>query len=757
MDSVRKKNSSKKPKAWERNSTNYSCDNLIKYKSYNASLEAYIFKSRGVLKDTDELEQAFEEDTQGRNGIYFLYSSDKSKVYVGKTEESYKRIVGHNNTKSERYYNDWDEAILFITKDDNMSPTERDNLESIFIQIFKNSVEDTISLNRKDEKLRFNHMDSDKLVILVDAIVEKLKEIKLLDKNAQVDIGESTDVDINSLIQEASIQLKNEIKESQDSKVIFLDKLLKYEDLREKVSHANNLIFRNRILSSILNRKALDEVITPREIAEKMVNSLPNEVFDGKHTFFDPACKSGIFLQLILEKLMSDDENLPINHNPDFKDRQNRLKDIIDKLIFGVALSPSGLCVVQHTLFETIDILQNEIEASGRRLKTIDKVTTIPHIICLDDYKIKLRDRDLSKKIEKAFETAGIIFEKQGEEMKFDVVIGNPPYQEEDGGNGTSSSAIYHKFIDLALDISNQYSTMIVPSRWMSDLPRGINNEWLSKFRQNDKIESIVDYADSKDIFTGVNIAGGVCYFSINDKHTGDTERKYISNGREYAATEKLCIRDDIIVRDLKASGIIAKISCKNTLDSLISSKTPFQKQRGTRVPFDTSWEGFSIQADDTNYIKYYSKKAIGGYGYVSKDLIEKGLEMVPLPKLLLQTSAPTDDTVLNLPVYAGINSTCASSWAVLCHPEILKTEEMCLNCIKYIKTKFLRFLVKSIKSTQHATKEVYKLVPIQDFSNNSDINWNLSVAEIDQQLYGKYKLTEEEISYIESTIKPMV
>ena len=188
MDSIIKQNSSKKSKAWERNSTNYSCDNLIKYKSYNAALEAYIFKNRGVLKDTDELEQAFEKDTQGRNGIYFLYSTDKHKVYVGQTEESYKRIVGHDNNKNEWYYNDWNEAILFITSDDNMTPNERDNLEAIFIQIFKHSVEDAVSLNRKNEKIKLNHVDERKMTKFLEAIIEKLKEMKLLDKNAQVEL-----------------------------------------------------------------------------------------------------------------------------------------------------------------------------------------------------------------------------------------------------------------------------------------------------------------------------------------------------------------------------------------------------------------------------------------------------------------------------------------------------------------------------------------------------------------------------------------
>lgn len=222
MSSSRKQNSSKKLKGeWMSETKNYSNDNLIKYKSYTASLEAFIFKNRSVLKNADELEQAFETDTKGKNGIYFLYSynenpvsnsedaeesiSNKPKVYVGKTEESYRRIIGHENNRSEWYYNDWTEAILFITSDDNMTPSERDNLEAIFIEIFKNRNNTAVSLNKRNQKLKYNHIDEKKQYKIFAAIVEKLQEMKLLDKDDYEEIEENTDIDIKDLIKEASI------------------------------------------------------------------------------------------------------------------------------------------------------------------------------------------------------------------------------------------------------------------------------------------------------------------------------------------------------------------------------------------------------------------------------------------------------------------------------------------------------------------------------------------------------------------------
>ena len=341
--------------------------------------------------------------------------------------------------------------------------------------------------------------------------------------------------------------------------------------------------------------------------------------------------------------------------------------------------------------------------------------------------------------------------------MEFDVVIGNPPYQEIDSGNGTSSSALYQHFIELGLKLQNtRYIELIVPSRWICDLPRGVNSKWLSEFRKRKDFRKLVDFEDSHDCFNGVNIAGGVCYFLIDKEFKGITSREYYGHKSKYEWQENLVVTDDTIIRDYNKCEIVKKIICKPTLDTLMSSKTPFQKERGTQVPFDTSWVVFSDTMDAENNIKYYSKQAMLGYGYISRDIIEKGLDMVDLPKILLQTSAPTDGNVINSPIYAGKNSTCASSWAVLCDSKSLGTEEMCLNCIKYIKTKTVRFLIDSIKSTQHATKEVYKLVPLQDFTSSSDIDWSQPIADIDKQLYKKYNLTAEEIDYIEATIKPM-
>lgn len=504
-----------------------------------------------------------------------------------------------------------------------------------------------------------------------------------------------------------------------------------FEDIPEKeniqvISEVNEY----SIVEDLQNGMArIPEIVTPDKVVKAMVDMLPAEVWNRKTKFLDPACKGGEYLREIYDRLMENE-----TMQSDFENPIERSNHILKNQIYGIALSQVSLDRTTKKLF-----------GEDRNIKIIP------------DYINKLKGINMGSRPDGKQNNIGDILNKEfGKDMEFDVVIGNPPYQENDGGDGTSASAIYHRFIEESLSISDDLVSLIVPSRWMSDLPRGINRQWLEEFRQRRDFKYLVDYQDSKDVFGGVNIAGGVCYFTIEKGFNGIPHRIYKSEDNIDEWNAALCINEDIIIRDKVKAEIAQKFSCKHTLDKYMSSKTPFQKERGTQVPFDTSWIMYSDTQDAENTIKYFTKQALLGYGYISSELIEKGAEMVPLPKILLQTSAPTDGNVINKPIYAGVNSTCASSWLVLCDNTLLSNETACLNCIKYIKSRTLRFLVSCIKSTQHSTKEVYKLVPVQDFTSSSDIDWSQSISNIDQQLYKKYNLSDEEIAYIESTIKPM-
>ena len=230
-------------KQWPRQSVNYCGGDLIKYESYSVSLEAYIFKNRGTLQDKVELQEAFSETT-GENGVYFLFDHAKEKVYVGKTETKYNRLIEHNTKESEWYFNDWNEAILFTTSNNSMSTDEMENLEAIFIQFFK-SVEDIKALNTKNERIKSDRperhgniikksvIDETKQLKYLMAIREKLSDLKLLDKVINTDIEEITAKDLNVLKQEVIVEITKNFNENKNEQALYMDKIDHYDDLRE--------------------------------------------------------------------------------------------------------------------------------------------------------------------------------------------------------------------------------------------------------------------------------------------------------------------------------------------------------------------------------------------------------------------------------------------------------------------------------------------------------------------------------------------
>lgn len=172
---------------------------------------------------------------------------------------------------------------------------------------------------------------------------------------------------------------------------------------------------------------------------------------------------------------------------------------------------------------------------------------------------------------------------------------------------------------------------------------------------------------------------------------------------------------------------------------------------------FATNWTGFRTKKTDKDYIRYFANsRVLQGEAYVSEsELPLKAVELAKKFKMFLILSGPTNNLVVNVPFIGGTNSCCSRTYAPMFGAAI-DNEEKAENCIKYWKTKFFRVLVSAIKTTQHATRLVYKFVPLQDFTSSSDIDWTASISDIDKQLYKKYNLSQEEIDYIERTIKPM-
>ena len=313
--------------------------------------------------------------------------------------------------------------------------------------------------------------------------------------------------------------------------------------------------------------------------------------------------------------------------------------------------------------------------------------------------------------------------------MKFDVIIGNPPYQLSDRGAQASATPLYHKFVQQAKKLNPRFLTMIIPSRWFS------GGKGLDQFRiemlNDDRIRIIHDFINARDCFPNVEIKGGVSYFLWDRDNRG--ECKVISHMNNEISSIKsrplLEYNSDIFIRYNDAISIFRKVQDfkEEKFNSIISSRKPFG--------FATNFKGEKNKFD--NSLKIYQTKSIG---YIKNDLVLKNLNWIKKFKILVPKAIGSGDgrTDIIKPIISRPNSVCTETYIVIGPFESIKNVE---NTISYIKTKFFHFMVTLSKVTQDATSKVYRFVPMQDFSKP----WT------DEKLYNKYNLNNKEISYIES------
>ncbi|WP_289037705.1 Eco57I restriction-modification methylase domain-containing protein [uncultured Zobellia sp.] len=333
-------------------------------------------------------------------------------------------------------------------------------------------------------------------------------------------------------------------------------------------------------------------------------------------------------------------------------------------------------------------------------------------------------------------------------DMKFNAIVGNPPYQVT-AESGNRSLPVYNHFIQISKDINPDYLSLIVPSRWMSG---GLG---LTEFRQSmledKRLNRMTDYPDSNQIFPGVEVKGGICYFLWDRSHDGKCEVTTIRGEDIYGPVERQLDKFDILVRDSLSVVILDKI-LENDADS-ITSILSVDKEFGWTSNFDA----FEKNKVDGYIPLHYITKGKRLIGWIDRKDITKSSHLIDTYKVLIPKAGSDGgkkipDVVLGKPLLADNPSVCTQSYLFF----YIDSKEESINIEKYLKSKFLRFLVSLRKMTQDATKSTYTWVPLQDFTTNSDIDWSKSIPEIDQQLYKKYKLSEEEIGFVERMIKPM-
>lgn len=469
-------------------------------------------------------------------------------------------------------------------------------------------------------------------------------------------------------------------------------------DLDYKINNINDLLSDTtieplkRVESALqkFGRLSVSEIVTPSKVADDMVALLPQERINEHSRFLDIASKQGEFACALYKRF-----------GPTIKDN-----------IF--ALPTSKL---------TYEFTYKVFKLLGIPTKNIFET--------FNSYDLIGDNKDTYTKILK--------------NMNFNVIIGNPPYQVMDGGNGASASPIYQHFVNASKILKSDIVTMILPAKWYS------GGKGLDDFRESmlkDKhISKLVDYTDSRDCFATADIAGGVCYFLYDTVYQGNCSFTNIRNREE--TTEFIDIgMFDIFVRYPKARTILTKVKRINeeTMDKVVSARKPYGLATG-------------IKPTKTGNLKL---RYNGGLGVFDEELVPSGKDTIGLWKVIISylsaehAGQPDRNGMFRILSTTEIlppNTICTETYLLV---SAFENEKEAQNLYKYLSTKFVRFLIGQSAIGQHITRASFRFVPMQNFTPSSDIDWSKSIPEIDAQLYKKYGLSDEEIRFIESMIKAM-
>jgi site-specific DNA-methyltransferase (adenine-specific) len=489
------------------------------------------------------------------------------------------------------------------------------------------------------------------------------------------------------------------------------------------------------VLSTLANLSS-DEVFTPPHIVNQMLDMLPQELFSDKTTtFLDPATKSGVFLREITKRLIKGLEN-------EIPDLQERLDYILHNQVFGIAITELTALLSRRSLYcskypnsqyslSVFNTLEGNI-LFGKSSHTWKMGKCIYCNASQSEYERSESVESYSYDFIHNFNIEEI------RSMKFDVIIGNPPYQISDGGAQASATPIYHYFIETAKKLNPKYISMITPSRWFS------GGKGLDQFREKNLIDKrykkLVDFVNSEDCFPGVQIKGGVNYFLWDRDYNGDCEIKNIIGNNDSLEVRRPLKEDDIdvFIRYNRGLEILKKVM-KNTdrsFESIVSSQKPFGL-RTFVTPNSTKEEGDIV---------LYGNKSVGFY---PKKNILKNKSAIDKYKVLISMAYGAGEgfphQIINKPIIAAPGSACTETYLLVGPFNNLTEAE---NTKSYMETKFFRFLVMLRKITQHASKSVYRFVPLLDSS---------LIEVSDKILYEFYNLNSKEIDFIEMTVKEMI
>ncbi|MFN9469665.1 MAG: Eco57I restriction-modification methylase domain-containing protein [Pseudanabaena sp.] len=451
-----------------------------------------------------------------------------------------------------------------------------------------------------------------------------------------------------------------------------------------------------------------DEVFTPPSLVNQILDLLPMELWSNPDArFLAPVCKSGVFIREMAKRLI-------VGLEPVFPDLQERANHIYRYQLFGLAITElTGLLSRRSVYCSKV--------ANGRYSVCSDFEDEQGNIVygrvehdwrggkcgfCGASQEVYERGDALESYAYQFIHSddPSCFFKN----MKFDVIVGNPPYQLSDGGAQASAKPLYHKFIEQAKKLNPRYLSMIVPSRWFSG-GKGLD-DFREEMLSDKRLTKVVDYFDSNECFPGVDISGGVCYFLWERDREKTCEITTIRSGEKSTMERPLLeIDNDSFIRFNEAISIYRKIK------SLKEER--FNKHISSRKPFGitTNAKGNKQNGEDT--IKIFS---FPENGFIKRNLVKQNESWINEYKVYISYAYGERGAfpylVIGKPFLGEPNTCCTETYLVIRPFDSL---QKCENVISYMRTRFFRFLVLLKKNTQHATSKVYSLVPIQDFNES--------------------------------------
>jgi hypothetical protein len=507
-----------------------------------------------------------------------------------------------------------------------------------------------------------------------------------------------------------------------------------------------------------------DEVFTPPEFANRMLDTVA-EAWAVNHggadlwgdktvRFLDPCTKSGVFLREITSRLT---EGL----KAEIPDLQERVNHIVTKQVFGIGITQLTSLLARRSVYcskhangehsiaksfasDEGNIWFERTEHTWERGKCVycgASQETLDRGEGLETYAYAFIHSDNIKTR---------VAEILGDDMQFDVIIGNPPYQLSDGGFGTSAAPIYQHFVEQAKALEPRYLLMIIPARWFAG-EKGLD-EFREAMLSDDRLRSIEDYLSASDVFPGVGLKGGVCYFLWDRDNPGLCQvSTHFKDWPVSTATRPLLEKGaDVFIRFNEGLSILKKVVAVETgqtnslalpenkrFDQLVSSRKPFG--------LDTTFKGKTIK--DADDLMIYQN---GGTGYIARNEVSTGIHFIDKWKIFMGYAAPgtgNKDTyphrIISTPFIGEPGS--ISSETYLCVGSFDSRSEA-ESALSYLSCRLTRLLVLLHKPSQHITRKVYSFVPAQNWTRR----WT------DNDLYAKYDISASEIEFIEKVVRPM-